>query len=121
MPKPLASLTIENFFNMRITEITCTCYHDNMRAYYNTFYDIADKKIIPNADLFILYRDKPTSWSVNFKTERNELWASKKVLTCDYFSEDDGNVTIGVNGDSKKMYVAFPSLKSCSVDLIKIN
>lgn len=119
MVKPLASLTIENFWTEDVKQITYVCYANFFIVSHKTFYNVQQKQIIIDADLFTLNNKVATSWSVDFITQSGSHWVTSNHLQCDDFKDNNGQVTIGINGDAQTMYVAFPSSKSCSIKLIK--
>ncbi|MEQ4692951.1 MULTISPECIES: hypothetical protein [Providencia] len=121
MARPLASLTIENFWNEDIKEMKYVCYQDTLPISSEIFYNIKQKQIIPNAHLFSLYTETNSFWKIKFTTVSGAHWFTPNRLKCDDFKEDNSQVTIGINGDAKTMYVAFPSSKSCSIQLVKSN
>ncbi len=56
-------------------------------------------------------------WKIAFLTASGQQYRSKEDFTCAIRAEDDGHVIIGVNGESKRMYVSFSSSSSCSTGL----
>ncbi|MEQ4675942.1 hypothetical protein ABN063_15365 [Providencia vermicola] len=120
MVAPLASVTIENFWNEDIKELNLQIDTSDIFLTFKDFFNIKDKQIIKDAYRFVFFYEKNVSWKVTFITESGEIWSSNKFLSCNFSSSDNGEATVGINGDSKRMYVAFPSSSSCSIGLTRI-
>lgn len=66
---------------------------------------------------FPYYLDQSHYWRISFITKYGQTWASDFGFTCQIKPEDNDTVIIGINGDSKRMYVAFPESSTCSTSL----
>ncbi|RJL52903.1 hypothetical protein [Pectobacterium carotovorum] len=56
-------------------------------------------------------------WWIKFITESGRLYTIKNDFYCSVTRNDDGNVYLSVDGNKKKMYVAFSRSSSCSVSI----
>ncbi|MDD9338846.1 MAG: hypothetical protein PV362_04145 [Providencia heimbachae] len=56
-------------------------------------------------------------WQVLIETQSGKVYKTKDNFYCSIKKEDHGQVTLGVNGESKKLYVHFPSSSDCSTAL----
>lgn len=83
-------------------------------------YNVKDKQVIPDAVSFYYRVGGKHSWIVYFVTQDDQKWRSKPSFSCQITPEDNHHITLGINGESKRLYAAFPSSKSCATDLYKI-
>lgn len=58
-------------------------------------------------------------WMITITTEDNEIYSTNGSHRCSIEEKDNGKVILGVNGDSKKMYISMVS-GSCSSSLKRI-
>lgn len=56
-------------------------------------------------------------WRIRFTTESGETYKSKDKFYCSFSESDNHRVILGVNGDARTLYVAFPSSSGCSTKL----
>ena len=120
MVAPLASVTIENFWNEKIKELTLECKTDADKYTEKEFYQIENKQILLDIYKFVFFYDKEVSWHVTFTTEKGKTWSTNIFLPAQFTEADNGKVTVGVNGDSKQMYVAFPKSGTYTAKLYQL-
>ncbi|MEY1522120.1 hypothetical protein, partial [Providencia manganoxydans] len=113
----LGKVTLENFWNSDLKSFSITHTHDKILhlGTSHTEYDIKDKQIIHNAYTLIYTPQYDDYWNVTITTANGDIWHNTSRLKCNIKKEDNGNVIIGVNGDSQRMYVAFPFSSTCSM------
>lgn len=58
-------------------------------------------------------------WKVTIHTTDNKIYSTDTYFSCSIAEEDNGRVIIGINGEAKTAYVAFPKSGSCSERLIQ--
>lgn len=120
MVAPLASVTIENFWNEGIKEFILGYRTDDFFGVEKKFYHLDDKQILPDAYKFVLSYDNVISWHVMLTTEQGETWSTNTFLPGHFTVADNGKVTIGVNGNSKQVYVAFPKSGTYAAKLYRL-
>ncbi|MEY0233450.1 hypothetical protein [Providencia manganoxydans] len=59
-------------------------------------------------------------WKIKIITDNNEVYSSNGSVRCSIRPEDNGKVIMGVNGESKRMYISMVS-GSCSISLNKVS
>ena len=121
MVAPLGLVTVENYWNENIKELELVINTSDFMKTYKVFNDIKDKQVLKDAYSFVFSYGKQISWRVTFITESGETWGNGSFLPCNFATSDNGKAIIGVNGDSKRLYVAFPSSSSCSMALTRIS
>lgn len=121
MIAPLGLVTVENFWNENIKRLELIINTSDIYSTDKLFYNIKDKQILKDAYNFVFFYGKQISWKVAFETESGEVWGNSIFLPCNFTTSDNGKATIGVNGGSKRMYVAFPSSSSCSIALTRFS
>ncbi|HEQ1858948.1 TPA: hypothetical protein VEO38_003805 [Providencia alcalifaciens] len=85
-----------------------------------TLYHIEDKKILTDAIKFKYVPNLKDYWNITITTMYGQIWFTESRLPCSIKPEDNHRVIIGVNGQSKRMYVAFPASSTCSTALKKV-
>lgn len=121
---PLGSITIENFWDMPLKELTIrrgSIDAADIRG-IKSFYDIEDEQVLHDAELFVITESDKFYWGVNIITAADTTWDSGELMLCKINKDDNWKVTIGVNGRSQSMYIApaSSSSKSCSKRMYRI-
>lgn len=60
-------------------------------------------------------------WWVKFETQNGTTFDCKNDFYCSISSDDDGNVTLRLDGSDSEMYVQFNSSSGCSVGIVKVD
>ncbi|ENR5392772.1 hypothetical protein PWM41_002524 [Providencia rettgeri] len=121
MLAPLGLVTVENYWNENIKEFKLVINTSNFTNTYKVFNNIKDKQVLKDAYSFVFFYEKQISWQVTFITESGETWGNDSFLPYNFATSDNGKAIIGINGDSKRLYVAFPSSSSCSMALTQMS
>lgn len=122
-------LDFENYWGEKLASVTITHYVNDIinisgKEKYtsiNHIVNIYDKATVSNAlrfdyalgNAFLL-----DFWEVRIETESNEVYSTEIGLRCSIEDKDNGKVILGVNGESKKMYVSMAS-GNCSAYLLR--
>lgn len=122
-------LDFENYWGEQLSEVRISHYTsslfdgpENYKA-FATLEDVKDKSKISDAMSFSYALNDSGSldfWSIRLTTESGKVYITAASLRCSIEASDNGKVILGVNGDSKKMYVAMVS-GDCSINLLRIN
>lgn len=114
--------TFENFWGKDIKNVTLTHFAD---VFWNNTLDklhiehVPDKGILENCFGFKYYIGAGSDiWHIKFLTYDGEVYECKKNFSCNITSGDGGRVILGINGESRKLYVDFPSSSDCSSNII---
>lgn len=118
---PLGIITIENFWNEDLKLFRLIRSSDDIGVpSTKEFYNLKVRQVLPNVEHFVFMTHDQFQWGVRIITANDEIWYSNGLFHCQISQRDNWQVTIGVNGDSKTMYVAPKSSGSCSRQLIRI-
>nr|WP_282557177.1 MULTISPECIES: hypothetical protein [Providencia] len=119
--------TFENFWGEDLTRVEIHYYiSDIINSSEPRFYKRSFMRNVPNKsilkDVFSFkYElgvfDSYDYWQVLIETQSGRVYETKSNFYCSIKKEDHGQVTLGVNGESKKLYVHFPSSSDCSTAL----
>lgn len=60
-------------------------------------------------------------WWVKFVTQNGSTFDCKDNFYCSISSDDDGNVTLRIDGSDTNMYVEFSSSSGCTVDIDEVS
>lgn len=60
-------------------------------------------------------------WKVLITTKSGLKYSSNSFIRCSIEEIDEGKVTIGVNGESKRLYISYPKSGGCSKAMGLIN
>lgn len=122
------SLDFENYWGKKLVSVEIIHYlssiFDSGKFYsvYKKINNIEDKTVVPNAMGFRYslgdfgYLDY---WMITITTEDNEIYSTNGSHRCSIEEKDNGKVILGVNGDSKRMYISMTS-GNCSSSLKRI-
>lgn len=80
---------------------------------------IQDKEIQTDILDFVYDPKEKNYWRIKFATMYGQLWWSDGDFSCSIKPEDNHRIILGVNGDSKRFYAAFPASSPCSTSLRK--
>lgn len=111
-------LTFENFWGEDLERVILTHslgrYADLLKD-KKEFGPVADKEILKDIFGFNYIVGRTTDyWNIKFWTQRGSAYQSTLGFSCDITENDHGRVTLGINGESERMYIAFPSSSNCS-------
>ncbi|HHR6130760.1 TPA: hypothetical protein ACS72K_004108 [Providencia alcalifaciens] len=115
------SITFENFWGEELEKILILTEEKGMNPPTKEMYlyNIKDKQVIINATSFYYRTQGPNYWVVYFTTASGQKWRSNYDFRCNIKPEDNHQITLGINGDSQRLYAAFPSSSSCSTEIFK--
>lgn len=124
----ICNVTFENFWGEELKTVTIYCSDNsiNLKPKENNIYflrsisHIKDKEIVSDGLTFDYNPDKKTFWRVQFTTLYDQFWISIHDFTCAIKPEDNHRIILGVNGESKRLYAAFPASSSCSTELFVV-
>lgn len=111
-------LTFENFWGQNLKKVILT--HSLGPAV--TLLDdkkelgaVEDKEILTDILGFKYLIGTTTDyWHIAFWTQTGSIYESSLGFSCNITASDHGKVTLGINGESQRMYVSFPSSSTCS-------
>ncbi|MEX5890466.1 hypothetical protein AB6H11_07565 [Providencia vermicola] len=117
----------ENFWGEELSEVVIR-HHVESHAIYNNsrlltekvYHDIPDKTILKNVFYFLCEIGIDNSydyWYVKIKTKSGKVYKTKTNFYCSIRESDHGKVILGVNGESRRLYLDFPSSSNCSTAL----
>ncbi|MEY0233449.1 hypothetical protein [Providencia manganoxydans] len=119
-------LDFENYWGERLLYVEVTHHVDSIfnehprLSQSMNFQGVDDKTKLSNV-MYFKYKLGDMNgldfWTVHIMTESGINYTTKKLLRCSIRDEDHGRVILGVNGESKSMYVSMAS-GTCSVPLI---
>ncbi|HHR6080017.1 TPA: hypothetical protein ACS7ZY_002402 [Providencia alcalifaciens] len=113
------NLTFENFWGEELKRVLITTdpFFMPRPTFLIILDDIKDKSVNQNAARFIYESNEVHYWLVSFLDSSGTIWTSQPAFKCQITKEDNHSVTLGLNGESKHLYAAFPSSSSCSTDV----
>lgn len=117
--------TFENFWGKNIKKIslghTAMLFGVGMINEY-ILEDIPNKGIVKDCFGFKYYLGVGSDmWHIEFWTEDGEYYKSSYNFYCNLTASDNGKVIMGINGESKRLYLDFPSSANCSTQINRIN
>ncbi|MEQ5754871.1 MULTISPECIES: hypothetical protein [unclassified Providencia] len=123
------NLTFENYWGEHLIQVGIDMdpdpnpYHPSKTYFQDngniSIRHIDNKQHITLKEQFYYSLEDTHYWRIFFITKYGQTWISEYGFSCQIKPEDNHTVIIGVNGDSKRMYVSFPNSSSCSTALSK--
>lgn len=86
--------------------------------------NVPDKTKITDAFIFrysVGAWDSYDYWIIKIQTKSGKTYQSKRRFYCSLDEQDNGRAILGVNGDAKTFYVAFPVSSGCSTKLNELD
>ncbi|WP_369427451.1 hypothetical protein [Providencia sp. PROV236] len=120
----------ENYWGEELIEVEFTHFVSGLidqSEVYGTskiIHNVPDKTKITDAFVFryaVGPWDRYDYWTIKIHTKSGKMYQSKRRFYCSLGEQDDGRVILGVNGDAKTFYVAFPVSSGCNTELNEIN
>ncbi|HEQ1858946.1 TPA: hypothetical protein VEO38_003807 [Providencia alcalifaciens] len=121
-------LSFENFWGEELKYVTISCSESpfNIKPeeknliFLSTISHVKDKQTASDDLSFYYNPGQKTYWRVQFSTLYDQSWISSHDFSCTIKPEDNHNITLGVNGESKRLYAAFPASSSCSTSISRL-
>ena len=121
-------ITFENFWGEELRHVTIShsdsTYADMKHEYSEsdteTIHHIENKQILTDIIKIPYIPNLKDYWNITITTMYGQTWFNEGKLSCSIKPEDNHRIIIGVNGQSKRMYAAFPASSSCSTALTKL-
>lgn len=116
-----ARINLENYWGEELKRIYIR--HLGVRGKSISYLNVKNGEVIENALYgdYMLGDGSPVDyWFMEIETLNGEKYATKDNFSCSIKKSDNGNVTLGINGEAKTMYVHFPSSSDCSTALNKL-
>ncbi|EOV8087008.1 hypothetical protein AB7W75_08025 [Providencia huaxiensis] len=119
----------ENYWGERLVSVEIIHFLSgilNRKEQYSvskTIVDIADKTKVYHALSFPHLNgiaENYDYWRVKMTTESGKTYKSQNRFYCSLSESDNNKVILGVNGEAKTLYVAFPSSSGCSTPLVLV-
>nr|WP_282667096.1 hypothetical protein [Providencia rustigianii] len=115
-------ITFENFWGEDLNKVRIihdiSDLHSPVQGMY--LYNVKNLSTTPDALSFFYRVEDPHHWIVEFVTQSGKHWRSSVNFTCQIKPEDNHQVILGINGESKRLYAAFPASSSCSTELFVV-
>ncbi|CAG9423276.1 hypothetical protein [Providencia alcalifaciens] len=115
--------SIENYWGTKVSTIYITHKSSGSEKTEGSVNDIEHGEKV-DYQFYFYYRLGLFSpldyWKVMVHTMDGKIYSTNGYFTCSIKDEDNGKAIIGINGEAKTAYVAFPKSGSCSEKLIQI-
>lgn len=118
-------ITFENFWGEELRFVNIFHSHipldiiplGNEEGPWTKIRHIQDKEIQTDVIDELYFPEKTSYWRIKFVTMYGQLWWCDGKFSCNIKPEDNHRITLGVNGESKRLYAAFPVSSPCSTSL----
>ncbi|BBG59297.1 hypothetical protein [Providencia rustigianii] len=111
-------VTLENYWGEHLKRVYLS--HTGFLTKVRTHLDMPDGTIYKDALIFqyqLGIGSPKDYWYMEIETLSGKKYRTKDNFYCSISEEDHGQVTIGMNGEEKTMYVNFPSSSDCKTNL----